>query len=165
MAKRKPAPVALDLDEAGEEFEAPSLSKTDSLAAFMASLEFQPKAPRHADCMEFFRTYTDPSGKVARVVSVVKKDAVGLEPERVSYFVVSVQIHVPATHEGVDARAPAFARTDMHRVLAAFDDNAETGPTAPGTTFKCDACGVATQEFYHLNGKGVCGACHRKSRT
>lgn len=165
--------MSRDLDEALEgaldeledmfeqEREEAVVSRSELLAAYMTSLSFRPKTPRADGTMEYYRVYTDPSGRVGRTVAVIKKDDVGLEPRCVDYFTVTVQIHVPATEEGVDAKAPAFAKPDLLRILAHFDDVIDRSEIGNS---ECSECGVSAADFMEnpQNGKLICLPCAQR---
>lgn len=134
-------------DDGQEPDEEELLSKTEFVARHMAAMNFRPKEPRHPDCVEFYRVYADASGRTARALAVIRKDATGLEPEKPEYFTVTVQIHIPATIDDIEKKSPGFVRNDLLRIIAAFDD-----PTTrrEALTETC-RCGAQTSEFVVLS--------------
>lgn len=132
-------------------------SKSEALADSMGKLNFRPKSPRHPNYIEYFRVYNDAGGKTARTVAVVKKDVTGLEPEKPDYFTVTMQMHIPATLDAVNAKTtPVFAKPDMLRILAMFEDN-DGRQVAWSET--CSRCGKTVSEVLSLGGDTICLKC------
>lgn len=156
MGKSNPLDADLDV---GLDEEAEVKPRSELLAHYMASLGFQPKASRSGDSLEFCKTYSDPAGKVARVVSVVKKDAVGLEPEGAQYFTVTVQIHITADEDTIQAKAPSFCRPDLLRILAHFD---ALSPRTEAEVTECALCGAPIAEFVERDGEATCFDCAKR---
>ena len=145
----------LDQDYEEEEVQ----PRSELLAHYMASLGFRPSAPLGEDSLEYSKTYSDPSGKVGRVLAVIQKDDVGLEPEAPAYFTVTIQIHLRAEEDSVRAKAPAFCRTDLLRILAHFDDlNTRT----EAEVRECALCGAPIAEFVERSGAATCLDCTKR---
>lgn len=134
-------------------------SRSDDLAHYMASLGFCPKEARTKDTLEYAKTYTDPSGKVSRVIMVITKDDVGLEPKEPAYAIVTIQMHLDATDEAVRKKAPAFCRTDLLRILTYFDVRDDSHDI---DTRECAFCGLRVAEFVVYQDEDVCLDCARR---
>lgn len=156
MTASNPLDAALLEDEEGDGGE---VSKEETLNRYMAGLGFQPKKARAQDTLEFYRSFVDPSGKVGRVVAVIKRDEVGLDPKEVDYFAVTVQTHLRATDEEVKARAPAFCKADLLRVLAHFDPKNER---READVVECGYCGMFVAEYEERDGKHACHDCAKR---
>jgi len=150
-----PLDDGLEPDETVEEL----FSREEELSHYLASLGFRTKDSRDPSSLEYAKTYSDPSGRVGRVVTVVKKDEVGLEPKTVDYFTVTVQIHVRATEAEVNAKAPAFCRQDLLRILAHFDVPSERHEAE---TVECFFCGTDTADFIERESQRICPDCVRR---
>lgn len=157
MTASNPLDAAL-LDDTASNVE---LSKEEMLNRYMAGLGFQPKAARAQDTLEFFRSFVDPTGKIGRVVAVIKRDEVGLEPKEVDYFAVTVQTHLRATDEEIQTRAPAFCKADLLRVLAHFDVKRER---REANVIECAFCGILVAEYEECQGKYACHDCAKRGR-
>lgn len=144
----------------GEEDPTPSESRTETLMKYMQALSFRLRDAKESGTLEFHKTYSDPSGRLGRVVAVIKLDDVGLEPKYVDYFNVTMQMNVPSDESIVEKKAPAFARDDILRILAHFIETGEERNLGPEVT--CASCGVMTVEFA-TNGEGqkVCLDCDK----
>jgi hypothetical protein len=136
-----------------------TIPKEEVLAHYMASLGFRPKTPRATDTLEFFKTYSDPSGRVGRVVTVIKKDEVGLDPESVDYFTVTVQFHIPAVDAEAKVKAPPFCRQDILRILAHFD---AANDRHEADVVECALCGMSCAEYQPRGDDKVCLDCAQR---
>ena len=143
-------PDAPSAEEAAEE-----LSKADHLRRYMAAMNFSPRTAVSPGTMEFYRIYSDPVGKTAKVVAVVQQDPAGFEPDKPDYFIITVQIHVKADQGEVERKAPAFVRQDLLRVLAAFADPKKRTEH----TVACESCGAPTSEPTRKGNRMVCKDC------
>lgn len=135
------------------------LSKEDELTNYMSSLGFRAKEPRSKDTLEYFRTYTTAVGNNARVVAVIEKDSVGLEPSHSAYFTATVQIYVPGISAEARSKAPAFCREDILRILAFFDDKSDRNEAE---LIECGLCGMTSAEFQLFERQKVCLDCARR---
>lgn len=135
-------------------------SKTERLGRAMAGLGFSPKDAKAKDCLEYTKLYNDSKGKIAKVVAVIKKDSVGLEPELVDFFVVTVQTQITAIEETIVAKAPNFAKADMLAVAAFFDE--QTNEVLPVNMTSCDLCGEKTPNFIAFKNEEICEKCARR---
>jgi hypothetical protein len=133
------------------------LSESELLHRYMAAMSFKPQRALHDAYMEFFKTYSDPSGRSARALAVIKKDTTGLNPERPEYFTITVQLHIPASIEDVEKRAPSFVRPDLLRVLAAFSDVEKRRNEVAKVL--CDGCRAQTHDFTAVAGRKLCNTC------
>ena len=151
-----PLDEALEGDAALED---DSISREELLGHYMASLGFRPKEPRAKDTLEYCKTYSDPSGRIGRVVMVIKKDEVGLEPKEPEYATITVQTHVNAEDRDVRAKAPPFCKQDILRVLAHFDEKNNRHEV---DTTECELCGTIGAEFMEHEGIRMCLDCARR---
>lgn len=156
-------PLDADLDVSGDTGSAEDVySKEEELSHYMASLGFRAKDARSPSNLEYAKTYSDPSGRVGRTVAVIQKDEVGIEPAKVDYFTLTVQIHVRANEAEVMAKAPTFCRQDLLRILTHFD-------TFDGRheveTVECSSCGSDTADFVERAGERLCPDCARRKGT
>lgn len=133
-------------------------SVMDELTSFMGSMSFAPRKPYDKRTVEFSRNYIG-KGEVSRVVVVIKKDKVGLEPEHPEYFTITTQTHVRATEEGIDKGAPSFCKDDLLRILSKFDS-----PDMRTELVKneCAACGTTSTDFVETKKGLVCHDCKRR---
>lgn len=141
-----------DEDEGTEE----SLSKKDLLDRYMAGMSFRPKKPRSPKNYEYYRVYSDPNGKVGRIIAVVRKDVTGSEPERPEYFTITLQIHVDATQEAVDRKAPDWSKKELSNILNLFNEieaRSEVSRTV------CGSCAKETTDFTTVQGTKLCPSC------
>ena len=130
--------------------------KVEALTAAFSSFGFQWQESRDKNCFEFAKMYSDPTGKVSRLIIFVKKDAVGLEPENVDYFILTTQSHIEPTEEGIKRNAPDFCKEDLFRALEFFD-------TPDAKNFndmsECSLCGLRTSEFVRIQASKFCRDC------
>lgn len=122
-------------------------SNSERLARELASAGFRKRNGRSRSAAEFAKTYSDPSGRLARVTVVVAYDPSGLELDRVTSFVVTTQsVILPDKLTNV----PAFCQTDVSKVLSLFAPD-----SSPDGTVTCPSCG---QTATALMGD-VCSSC------
>lgn len=134
----------------------PSESKEALLSSYMSQLGFRPKTPLVRGTLEYYKCYADPNGKVARVVAVIEKDSVGLEPKAPDFFTVTIQVHIGPTDEDVEKKAPAFAKADLLRILAHFNTSSEDKSS---DVFECSMCGMRVADMTAHKGESVCLDC------
>lgn len=150
-----PLPLAIDDLEQDEDLE----DKTTLVTSYLCSLGWTPKESHDPGTLEFAKIYSDPQGRVARVVVVIQKDEVGLEPRYVSYFTVTSQLNLPGKDIEVEKRAPAFCKTDLLRVLSHF----EQPPTHHEVDVQeCKVCGAPVPEYLDIDGATTCFDCARR---
>jgi hypothetical protein len=137
----------------------PLVSREEAFSHFMGSLNFRPKEAKAKGTLEFVKMYSDPSGRVSRVIAVVKKDDVGLEPQGLDYVTITIQETVRATEEDIQRKAPAFCRSDILHILSQFGDTSFHRDTPKGN---CASCGVILAEFVQHEAKPVCLDCARR---
>lgn len=155
------SPLDQDFEESGAPVEE-ELSKEELLAAYMASLGYRPKTPRGKDTLEYFRTYSDPLGRVGRAVVVIKKDEMGLEPKAPDYVTVTVQFSIQATDAEIRQKAPTFCKQDLLRILAHYDTQSDRNETE---VVECKACGMRTAEFILKGEDKLCLDCSKRKGT
>lgn len=132
-----------------------SQSKTEILGHYMSGLGFSAKEPKVKDTLEYYKSYVDPTGRVGRVVIVIKKDAVGLEPEDVDYATITMQMHLNMKDEDIE-KAPGFCKADLQRVRSHFMDLVTRFEEAE----ECGHCGALSTDYQvHDFGQGPVKAC------
>lgn len=136
-------------------------SRTTLLQNYMSALGYRPQAARVDSTIEYAKVLSDPSGRLGRIVSVIKLDQVGLEPERPEYFTVTTQVYVRATKAEIERSSPSFARNDLLRILSHF--NADAATTSKDTPYVCEGCGAKTDEHIVSSGREICFGCARRS--
>jgi hypothetical protein len=154
MSKSNPLDASVS-----EEVEESTASDEDNLTHYLAGLAFQPKAPRAKGTLEYVKTYSSPSGDVARVLLVVKKDEVGLTPQSVDSIVVTIQLDIPATETAVRARVPSFCKADVLRVLAHFGDQ---NTRSEVDVIECKSCGLVVANYLAVEDASICHDCARR---
>jgi hypothetical protein len=149
------SPLENDFDGSLEE----EISKEEALAHYMASLGFRPKTARAKDTLEYFKTYSDSSGRIGRVVAVIKRDEMGLDPQSLEYITMTVQIHISATESEIRSKAPTFCRQDALRILAHFD---EPSDRQEADVVECALCGMNVAEWIPKGEEKVCLDCSKR---
>ena len=135
------------------------------IARTMAAVGFVPKPALHPNHVEYAKMYADAEGRTARMTALISKGAAGIEEAQLESFVLTVQMHVPATTEAVE-KAPVFIRADLYTILAALGATDEE-PHREVVAIDCVTCGTHTPEFYvhQGDGKAYCPPCFKRAGT
>lgn len=152
------------LDDADVEDVDGTLQPTEELLNhYMGALGFATKPPKNPSTLEYAKTYADTNGRVSRLLVVIDRDQVGLEPKAPSFMLLTVQIAIDASEEAIEKRAPTYCRTDALRVLSFFGQPEEA--SEPGSV-ACDLCGTLVASYELIDGGPVCQDCKaRKGHT
>lgn len=148
------------LDGSDEGEEESTQSRLALLQNYMSALGYRPQPARTDGTVEYAKLLTDPSGKLGRIVGVIKLDQVGLEPDRPDYFTITTQVYVRATKSDVERCSPAFARNDLLRILAHF--NVDATASSKDAPYACEGCSAKTDEYIVASGRRLCYNCARR---
>lgn len=152
-AKRKKPDVEEPVETAEEEI--PTESPEELFGSYMASLGFSPKKPYNRGTLEFYKTYSDPTGRTARLILVAKEPTPEgrIDPD---YFLMTLQMTFKPQESEISTKAPAFARQDMLRLLAFFETPLDRDD---GKEVECAVCGAMSSSWTAREAGTVCLDC------
>ena len=153
-------------DEGGEETEKDQqVAWGARIARTMSTVGFSPKNSLYPSHVEYAKMYADAEGRTARVTALIAKGLSGVEVSRLESFVLTVQVHIPATIEAVE-QAPEYLRPDLRTIVSSLG-GADEERKRDVVALDCTKCGKHTSEFMvdRQTGKPYCPSCFKARKS